>query len=53
MKKKIHIRDVGERLLYNRLYDDGSNCLAFASGSGCVDKLDIDRYHWQICQGWA
>ena len=54
MKKKVHIRDIEGKLLYNHLWDESeSNCLIFDSLNGCVDKLEVKRSHWQICEGWV
>ena len=55
MKKaiqKVHIKDANGNLLYTRLIDDGSLAIGFASGFGFVDRLEVDRNNWQICEGW-
>lgn len=50
--KKVHITDIEGKLLYTRLWDDGSQVLPFDRGGGFVDRLDVDRQRWQIRPGW-
>ena len=52
MVENVHIRDINEKLLFDHLLDDETNCLVFDSPSGCIDRHDVKRYHWQICEGW-
>lgn len=51
-RRKVHVTDLEGHLLYTRLWDDGSSILSFDSGHGFVDKLDVNRYRWQVKQGW-
>jgi hypothetical protein len=52
MKRKVHITDLEGSRLYNRLWDDGSNVLAFDSGYGFVDRTTAMRNGWIIRDGW-
>ena len=51
-KTKVHIRDQEGRLVYNRLYDDGSLVLRFESGHGFVDRLLVKRKRYDVMPGW-
>lgn len=52
-RKKVHVTDINGKLLYTRLWDDGSNVLQFDGASfGFIDRLDAIRYRWQIKDGW-
>lgn len=50
-KRQVHIRDLEGKLLFNRLYDEGS-IMRFESGFGGVDHLNVQRNRWQVCDGW-
>ena len=52
MRKKVHITDIAGNLLYTRLWDDGSSVLAFDSGFGFIDRLDVGRFQWKVKAGW-
>lgn len=51
-KRQVHIRDIEGKLLYTRLYDDGHGPLTFDGGIGFIDRLDLQRYRWQVLDGW-
>lgn len=51
-KRQVHVRDIEGTLLYTRLYDDGRGPLTFDSGSGFIDRLDLQRNRWQVLDGW-
>lgn len=49
---KVHIRHSDGTPWFNRLYDDGSLVFQFESGHGFVDRLDVERFAWQVVPGW-
>lgn len=52
-KTWCHILNHDGSPMFNRLYDDGSLVFQFESGSGYVDRLDVDRFGWIIRDGWT
>lgn len=51
-RQQVHVRDAEGRLLFTRLWDDGTNVLAFDGGSGYLDKVEVLRRRWTIGKGW-
>ena len=52
-KRKVHITDANGKIIYNRLWDDGTLVIRFDSGSGFVDRLMVKVRSWVIVDGWA
>lgn len=50
MKRKVHIKSWDGRIIYNRLWDDGSKVFRFESGNGFVDLTFSPTT--KICDGW-
>ncbi len=51
--RAVHILNHDGTPLFNRLFDDGSMVFTFESGSGFVDRLDVERFGWTIVPGWT
>jgi hypothetical protein len=52
-KKQIHIRNRDGALIYNRLYDDGSDILGFESGHGFIHRRLLTPSAYTVHPGWA
>ena len=50
--RQIHIHDDSGRVIYNRLWDSGSEALRF-DVYGFVTRRDVVRNRWTICEGWC
>lgn len=51
--RKVHVvDDTDGRLVFDRLLDDGSNVLRFASGFGRVDRAGLRNFGWSVRDGW-
>ena len=51
-RRKVHIRNLDGKLLYTRLYDDGTNVLVFESGNGFLTREQVASACWRIEAGW-
>lgn len=52
MKKQVHVLDTNGKMVYTKLFDDGSDVLVFESGFGHVTRDSITRNFWTVSEGW-